>query len=152
MFQKKPFLLPLLIALYSGGAILTTILLLAGIYFFQKKEIEDSLRESNLAYAMKIADTTDRYLAMAQRELAWTASELQSTDASVARDEVERLRIRSAVFNSVGVVDAKAVIVATSPYLPALTGVRVHSEASQAALVARKPLILVRSRRLPEMT
>lgn len=65
MFQKKPFLLPLLIALYSGGAILTTILLLAGIYFFQKKEIEDSLRESNLAYAMKIADTTDRYLAMA---------------------------------------------------------------------------------------
>jgi hypothetical protein len=90
--SKKPFLLPLLIALYSGGAILTTILLLAGIYFFQKKEIEDSLRESNLAYAMKIADTTDRYLAMAQRELAWTASELQSTDASVARDEVERLR------------------------------------------------------------
>lgn len=58
MFQKKPFLLSLLIALYSGGVILTTFLLLGGIYFFQKKEIEDSLLESNLAYAMKIADTT----------------------------------------------------------------------------------------------
>ena len=141
MFQKKPFLLSLLIALYSGGVILTTFLLLGGIYFFQKKEIEDSLLESNLAYAMKIADTTDRYLAMAQRELAWTASELHSTDASVARYEVERLRLRSAVFNSVGVVDAKAAIIATSPYLPALTGVRVHSAASQNALAVQKPLI-----------
>ncbi|MEZ2436188.1 PDC sensor domain-containing protein, partial [Raoultella planticola] len=141
MFQKKPFLLSLLIALYSGGVILTTFLLLGGIYFFQKKEIEDSLLESNLAYAMKIADTTDRYLAMAQRELAWTASELHSTDASVARYEVERLRLRSAVFNSVGVVDAKAAIIATSPYLPSLTGVRVHSAASQNALAVQKPLI-----------
>ncbi len=141
MFQKKPFLLSLLIALYSGGVTLTTLSLLGGIYFFQKKEIEDSLLENNLAYAMKIADTTDRYLTMAQRELAWTASELHSTDASVARYEVERMRRRSEVFNSVGVVDAKAMIIATSPYLPALTGVRVHSEASQNALAVQKPLI-----------
>lgn len=141
MFQKKPFLLPLLIALSSGGVILTTFLLLGGIYLFQKKEIENSILESNLAYAMKIADTTDRYLSMAQRELAWTASELHSTDTSLARHEVERLQLRSEVFNSVGVVNAKAVIIATSPYLPALTGLRVHSDASQNALTVQQPLI-----------
>ena len=46
MFQKKPFLLSLLIALYSGGVILTTFLLLGGIYFFLLKEL-DTGKEKN---------------------------------------------------------------------------------------------------------
>jgi hypothetical protein len=39
------------------------------------------------------------------------------------------------------VVDTKAVIIATSPYLPALTGLKVHSDASQNALAVQQPLI-----------
>lgn len=55
---------------------LTSLLLLSGLTIFQKRDIENRLLENNLAYARKLADTTDRYLATAQRELAYSASKL----------------------------------------------------------------------------
>ncbi|ENL0637006.1 GGDEF domain-containing protein [Klebsiella variicola] len=141
MFSKKPFLRPLLISLTAGGVILTSVLLLGIMLFFQKKEIENSLLESNLAYAMKLADSTDRYLAFAQRELAATALQLHSADPSQARTEITLLHQRSGAFNSVVVVSAQGMIIATSPDLPALTGVKIHSEANRQALSAQRPLI-----------
>lgn len=70
MLLKKLRLRTLLLSLSVGGVILTSCLLLVALLIFQKGNIEDSLLESNIAYARKLADTTDRYLGTAQRELA----------------------------------------------------------------------------------
>lgn len=139
MFSKKPFLRPMLILLTTGGVVLTSLLLSGTMLLFQRNNIEESLLDSNQAYARKLADTTDRYLTFAQRELAWSAASVRST--SYSQNEVDRLRLQSGMFNSVGVVNAQSVLVSTSPYLPALTGVTLHSQANQRALAARSPLI-----------
>ncbi len=55
---------------------MTSGLLLGALFLFQKSNIEESLLDSNIAYARKLADTTDHYLAIAQRELAWSADQI----------------------------------------------------------------------------
>jgi len=70
MLKRRPYLRPLLILLSTGGVLLTSALLLSTMLIYQKNSIEDSLLDANLAYARKLADTTDRYLDFAQRELA----------------------------------------------------------------------------------
>ncbi|HAH12389.1 MAG TPA: hypothetical protein DCL47_02575, partial [Pantoea agglomerans] len=77
MPHEKMRLRSLLTLLSIGGVILTSGLLLSALLLFQKANIEDSLLEGNIAYARKLADTTDRYLATAQRELAWSASQIK---------------------------------------------------------------------------
>ncbi len=67
MLRKKLHLRTLMLMLSVGGILLTSLLLLSALTLFQKGNIEDRLLENNLAYARKLADTTDRYLVTAQR-------------------------------------------------------------------------------------
>ena len=64
---KKLHLRTLMLMLSVGGILLTSMLLLSALTFFQKGNIENRLLENNLAYARKLAHTTDRYLVTAQR-------------------------------------------------------------------------------------
>jgi len=142
MLLKKIRLRTLLIALSVGGVILTSCLLLGTLLIFQKSNIEDSLLESNIAYARKLADTTDRYLATAQRELAWSAMQIKSLTApALLRGETDRLRLQSGFFNTVVVVNRDAVIAATSPESLSLVGVKLHSDVSRQAIAMQKPFI-----------
>lgn len=141
MFKKKPFLRPLLILLSTGGVLLTSALLLGTMLIFQKNNIEDSLLEGNLAYAKKLADTTDSYLGFAQRELAWSTSQIQNTDPLAAKNELESLNLRSGIFNSLVMVDAQDTLVMSFPPLPSRIGNKVRSEASKQMLTARQPII-----------
>ena len=142
MLLKKFRLRSLLISLSVGGVILTASLLLGSLLIFQKANIEDSLLESNIAYARKLADTTDRYLGTAQRELAWSAAQIKGlTDPALLRAETDRLRLQSGFFNTVVVVNRDAVIAATSPESLSLVGVKLHSDASRQAIEMQKPFI-----------
>ena len=142
MSLKKLRLRTLLILLSVGGVMLTSCLLLGALLIFQKGNIEESLLESNIAYARKLADTTDRYLATAQRELAWSATQIQGlTNPLQLRGETDRLRLQSGFFNTVVVVNRDAVIAAASPESLSLVGVRLHSDASRQAITTRKPFI-----------
>ncbi|HAT4499347.1 TPA: diguanylate cyclase [Serratia marcescens] len=139
---KKLRLRTLLLSLSVGGVILTSCLLLGALLIFQKGNIEDSLLESNIAYARKLADTTDRYLGTAQRELAWSATQIKGlTDPALLRGETDRLRLQSGFFNTVVVVNRDAVIAATSPESLSLVGVKLHSDASRQAIATQKPFI-----------
>ncbi|WGK60115.1 sensor domain-containing diguanylate cyclase [Pantoea sp. SS70] len=139
---KKLRLRTLLLSLSVGGVILTSCLLLGALLIFQKGNIEDSLMESNIAYARKLADTTDRYLGTAQRELAWSATQIKGlTDPALLRGETDRLRLQSGFFNTVVVVNRDAVIAATSPESLSLVGVKLHSDASRQAITTQKPFI-----------
>ncbi|KAA5939452.1 diguanylate cyclase [Pantoea sp. Bo_2] len=142
MLHKKMRLRSLLTLLSIGGVILTSGLLLSALLLFQKANIEDSLLEGNIAYARKLADTTDRYLTTAQRELAWSASQIKGlSNLKQLKAETERLRMQSGFFNSVVVVNHDAIIAATSPDSLNLTGMKLHSAASLQAITTRKPFI-----------
>ncbi|WP_338132969.1 hypothetical protein [Kosakonia cowanii] len=135
MFNRKYRLRTLMLTLSVGGILLTSLLLLGSLTLFQKGNIEASLLEGNIAYARKLADTTDRYLATAQRELAYSASLItQLNDKPRLVQETERLRLQSGFFNSVVIVNADAVIAATSPESLDLIGVRLSSAASKRAI------------------
>lgn len=132
----------ILTALVTGGVLLTSGLLLAVLLFFQKDNIQDSLLQSNIAYARKFANTTDRYLAAAQRELAWGATQVSTlNNTKLLATEVERLRQQSGYFNSVVAVNNQAVVVAVSPESLNLVGNTLHSEASQKAVSSHQPFI-----------
>ncbi|WP_455916959.1 hypothetical protein [Pantoea agglomerans] len=47
----------LLVILSLGGILMTSVLLLGSLWFFQKANIEDRLLDSNIAYARKLSDT-----------------------------------------------------------------------------------------------
>ncbi|BCQ42433.1 cell signaling regulator (plasmid) [Erwinia rhapontici] len=142
MFMGKIRLRTLLTCLSMGGVILTSVLLLGTLLVFQKSHIEDSLLEDNIAYARKLADTTDRYFSTAQRELAWSAEQIKGlNDPLLLKVETERLRLQSGFFNSVVVVNRHAVVAFTSPESLALIGVKLHSLASMQAIATQKPNI-----------
>ncbi len=142
MPRKKLRLRTLMLMLSVGGILLTSMLLLSGLTLFQKGDIENRLLENNLAYARKLADTTDRYLATAQRELAYSASKIGSlNDREHLKSETERLRLQSGFFNSVVVVNNEAIIAAASPESLQLIGVKLHSDATKKALETKKLFI-----------
>lgn len=142
MFMGKIRLRTLLTLLSMGGVILTSALLLGTLLMFQRSNIEDSLLEGNIAYARKLADTTDRYFSTAQRELAWSAEQITGlTDPQLLKAETERLRLQSGFFNSVVVVNSHAVVAFTSPESLSLIGVKLHSLASMQAIATQKPMI-----------
>lgn len=142
MFNRKYRLRTLMLTLSVGGILLTSLLLLGSLTLFQKGNIEVSLLEGNIAYARKLADTTDRYLATAQRELAYSASLItQLNDKPRLVQETERLRLQSGFFNSVVIVNADAVIAATSPESLDLIGVRLSSAASKRAIKEKNAFI-----------
>lgn len=132
----------LMLMLSVGGILLTSILLLSALTLFQKGNIEERLLENNLAYARKLADTIDRYLVTAQRELAYSASQINSlSDAQLLKSEAERLRMQSGFFNSVVIVNAEAIIAAASPESMNLVGVKLHSDSNKKAISAKKAFI-----------
>lgn len=141
MLKRRPYLRPLLILLSTGGVLLTSALLLSTMLIYQKNSIEDSLLDANLAYARKLADTTDRYLDFAQRELAWSTSQILSTDPIASKNELESLNFRTDIFNSLIIVDAQDILVMSSPPLPSRIGIKVHSKMSKQMLTARQPMI-----------
>ncbi len=142
MFRRKFHLRTLMLALSVGGILLTSLLLLSALTLFQKGNIEDSLLESNLAYARKLADTTDRYLMTAQRELAYSASLIENfNNVNQLKQEANRLRLQSGFFNSVVIVSADAIITAASPESLGLIGVKLESQTTEQAIKAKKAFI-----------
>ncbi|CRH30899.1 PleD {ECO:0000313/EMBL:ADD78607.1} [Pantoea ananatis] len=142
MYRRKIHLRTLLTALSIGSVILTSGLLLGALFIFQKSNIEESLLDSNIAYARKLADTTDHYLTIAQRELAWSANQITDlNDLNRLHRETTRLLQQSGFFNSVAVVDRHAVIASVSPESLSLVGVKVDTPQTEQAITFRKPFI-----------
>lgn len=142
MLKKRFHLRTLMLLLSVGGILLTCGLLLSALIFFQKGDIEARLLNSNIAYARKLADTTDHYLSTAQQELIYSAGQINDfRDRARLQAEAERLRLQSGFFNSVVVVTANAVVAAASPESLKLVGVHLNSEASKQAIRTHKAFI-----------
>ncbi|MCV5289276.1 PDC sensor domain-containing protein, partial [Escherichia coli] len=73
---------------------------------------------------------------------AYGAKKIKSTnDIDSLKDEADRLRLQSGMFNSVLVVSNDAVVLATSPESLDLVGTRLNSSASKLAVEEKKPFI-----------
>ena len=139
---KKPHLRPIVITLSVGGVLLTSIFLIVVIMVFQRENIEKDLIDANSSYAMKMSDVMSNYIGMAQGELAYGAKKIKSTnDITSLKEEADRLRLQSGMFNSVLVVSNNAVVLATSPESLGLVGVHLNSNTSKLAIEGKKPFI-----------
>lgn len=139
---KKPHLRPIVITLSVGGILLTSIFLIVVIMVFQRENIEKDLLDANSSYAMKMSDVMSNYIKMAQSELAYGAKKIESTnDIDSLKNEADRLRLQSGMFNSVLVVSNGAVVLATSPESLGLVGVHLNSSASKLAIEGKKPFV-----------
>ena len=139
---KKPHLRPIIITLSVGGILLTSIFLIVVIMVFKHENIEKDLLDANSSYAMKMSDVMSNYIEIAQRELAYGAKKIESTnDIDSLKNEADRLRLQSGMFNSVLVVSDGAVVLATSPESLGLVGLHLNSSASKLAIEAKKPFI-----------
>ena len=142
MFGIKPRLRPILIMLSSGGILLSSIILLITLTYFQRENIQSDLLNANTAYAKKMSDVMGDYIAMAQGELSFSAQKITSMDDNARlKKEVNRLRLQSNLFNSVVIVNSQAMVVATSPETLALVGTRLKSETNALTLQSKKPFI-----------
>ncbi|MCU5774400.1 diguanylate cyclase [Erwiniaceae bacterium BAC15a-03b] len=142
MQKNKIKLRTLLVVLSAGGVLLTSALLLTVLYAYQKSDIENSILSSNIAYARKLADVTDRYFRMATMELSYSAGTLQDFgDQARLSGEADRLRGQSGLFNSVVVVNNKGVVQAASPESLSLNGLTLTSESNRIALADKKTYI-----------
>ncbi|UWS46910.1 hypothetical protein [Klebsiella variicola] len=139
---KKPHLRPIVITLSVGGIFLTSIFMIVVIMFYQHENIEKDLLDANSSYAMKMSDVMSSYIEMAQGELAYGAKKIESTtDIEYLKNEADRLRLQSGMFNSVIVVSNGAVVLATSPESLDLVGVHLNSSVSKLAIEGKKAFI-----------
>lgn len=145
--MKLPFLLRLDLRRLILTLAMVSVLLTLGNSFYATYEVQRALLiantlESNRVYAAKLAETTDRFLASAQHQLAYSAEQLGAMmgDEQAMLQESRRLHRHTGNFNSVVVVDANAVVVATSPETLPLLGTRLGSDAVRQALEAKRPL------------
>ncbi|WP_298719285.1 sensor domain-containing diguanylate cyclase [uncultured Oceanisphaera sp.] len=125
-----------------------SVLITLGNSFYATYKVQHALLinntlEANRVYAAKLAEMTDAFLKSAQDQLAYSASLLgsQMHNKSALMDEVRRLNQQSDSFNSVVIVDANAVIVATSPETLQVKGFTLSSPGAQQSIDAKKPLI-----------
>jgi diguanylate cyclase (GGDEF)-like protein len=112
-------------------------------YQVQRTILTSNTLESNRAYAIKMAAMADIAMQDASRALAFAAMALSEEGASTGqiRDEVERLQLQSYIFNSASFISPDRVIVAISPISLGLTGQRLDTPLTQAAVTSRQPAI-----------
>src|SRR5690606_20581393 len=128
-------------------ALTSTVVMLVNSFYasyrVQEQMLIDASLEANKVYARKLADSTERHLVDALRQLAYGAGELAGQMENVQKiDEVaRRLRLQTNSFNSVAVVDQDGRVLGVSPETLQLLGVQLESEGAVAALKARRPMV-----------
>ncbi|KKM26461.1 hypothetical protein LCGC14_1584560, partial [marine sediment metagenome] len=118
LYKLLPALnLRLLILLLALSAALSTLVgSFYSTYQVQKEQLTSYTLKSNLAYAQKLASTTDNFLKSALQQLEYSAKIIEQSpnNSKLLNDEAIRLNQQTDSFNSV-VINVHGVIAATSP-------------------------------------
>lgn len=135
--------LRLLILLLALSAALSTLVgSFYSTYQVQKQQLTDFTLTSNLAYAQKLASTTDKFLESAAQQLAYSAKVIEhaTDDLSLLNNEAIRLHQQTNSFNSV-VININGTIAATSPRFETIIGKAINSPGAIEALKEKRPLV-----------
>jgi diguanylate cyclase (GGDEF)-like protein len=112
-------------------------------YLVQRQVLIDTTLKANHAYAAKLAEAAQNFIEEAQQQLAYSAGIVARDfdNENLLLDEAERLRLQTHSFNSVAIVDAGAIVRATSPEALQIKGRYLRSLAAREALEQRRPLV-----------
>ncbi|WP_133013434.1 sensor domain-containing diguanylate cyclase [Marinomonas flavescens] len=112
-------------------------------YEVQKEQLISQAIEVNRAYANKLADTTEVFLAASRQQLTYAANEVRNKmdNTAVLKHAANRLKYQTNSFNSVVISDSTGLAQAVSPETVNLLGKRLKSVGSLEALKKRKALI-----------
>ncbi|AFK56197.1 sensor domain-containing diguanylate cyclase [Tistrella mobilis] len=112
-------------------------------YLVQRQVLIDTTLKANHAYAAKLAEAAQNFIEEAQQQLAYSAGIVARDfdNENLLLDEAERLRLQTHSFNSVAIVDAGAIVRATSPEALQIKGRYLRSLAAREALDQRRPLV-----------
>jgi len=133
----------LVLALTIFSALAATANALYASYLLQREQLIANTLESNRVYAAKLAESAGAFLKSAQRQLEYSAQHLgaRMDVPELLTVEASRLQEQTDSFNTVAIIRADGVILATSQSLREYVGTRVDNAGTRAALQARKPLI-----------
>ena len=133
----------LILLLTITTALLTLANTFYASYLVQQDLLVRESLEANRVYAVKLAESTEHLLVSSRQQLAYSASQLSGRmgDSAALTHEVDRLRLQTANFNSVLVVDATGTVLATSPQTLQQVGLQLRTAGALQALRERRPLI-----------
>lgn len=115
-------------------------------YQAEQQSLVASTLETNRAYALKMAQSTESYLEMTLQSLEASAQQIapfigKENVEEKLLSEVSRMKKQTNTFNSVLIVDKNGEILAISPETLALKGKMLNSEGGQEALKKRGAFI-----------
>ncbi len=133
----------LILLLAASSALMTFLHDSLSGYQAQRQQLMEHTLEANRAYAATLAYIGQSFFGSIQDQLAYSADQLaEHFDDPVQREaEVERLFGQSDSFNTVLVVGADGVILASSKDTRALLGQVLASAGARQALTQRQPLV-----------
>ncbi|WP_321268523.1 diguanylate cyclase [Alcaligenes faecalis] len=134
----------LILLLATASSLLTMGYTLYGAYWAERTLLMDQALEKNRAYALKLASSTDAFIANLQQQLRYSANLLSGPAPKTEQQlnaEVNRLHEQNNSFNSVLILDAKGQVLANAPYNLGLLGTVLQGEGTRHALNSKIPLV-----------
>lgn len=133
----------LIVFLAFTVAFITLINGLYASYQVQKRQLIEHTLGTNHAYAQKLAQATDNFIAGTYEQLAYSATMIADhfTDVEFLMAEAERLYKQTNSFNSVTVVDAQGVVLAAAPNTLDIVGSQLTEGGGPEALSQREPMV-----------
>lgn len=131
-------------------ALLSVVLTLAASiisgYRAEQQSLITNTLETNRAYAVKMAQSTESYLEMTLQSMEASAQQVapfigQESAEQTLLSEAERMKKQTNTFNSVSIVDKDGEILAVSPETLSLKGKKLNSEGGREALTKREAFI-----------
>lgn len=124
-------------------AIITLSNTLYSTYRVQRQHLIENTIEANRVYAAKLSATVDQFIFSAQQQILFSAKLLgeENHGGDMAEKEVFRLKYQTDSFNSVTVVDSDGFVVAVSPEMIKIKGVKLSTPGAVEALKERRSLV-----------
>lgn len=115
--------------------ILTSIVSIWSGYRSTKVNLAENALENNRVYAQKVASTANNYLEEQVKLLSANVDDIVTNidNLEYLKYKSDLIRNQTSAFNSIAIVDAKSVVLATSPQSLDLIGVKLTSEAMAIA-------------------
>ncbi|MFS0690899.1 diguanylate cyclase [Sporosarcina sp. 179-K 8C2 HS] len=115
-------------------------------YRVEQQSLIGSALETNRAYAVKMAQSTESYLSMTLQSMETSAHYIapyfgQENAEETLLSEADRMRKQTNTFNSFTIVDKNGEILAVSPETLGLKGKKLNSEGGREALKKREAFI-----------
>lgn len=133
----------LIISVIALAFILSVIISTYSTYQANREFMQDGTLENNRVYALKLAETVDKFILDTKQTMRYSASEIADDvdNPEKLQQEVNRLFLQEDTFNSVVIVDAEANILVNAPQTLGLAGKKIETKEGLEGLHSQQPYI-----------